>query len=184
MTALAPDLEHHSIDVLYPETTLARRIGELAAEIARDYKNKPLTVVALLRGSFMFAADLMRALAAHDMRIQVEFMTLSSYGKGTQSSGKVQLVRGLGSGMEGRHVLLLDDILETGNTLAFAMEMLKAYEPASVKLAVLLDKPGKLKHEVKADYIGFTIEDEFVVGYGLDWAGYYRELPYIGIIRK
>lgn len=184
MIMTAADLAPHSIDVLYPETVIATRIKELAADIARDYKNKPLTVVALLRGSFMFAADLMRALAAHDIRIQVEFMTLSSYGKGTQSSGKVQLVRGLGDGMEGRHVLLLDDILETGNTLGFAIEMLKAYEPASVKLAVLLNKPGKLKHPVKADYVGFTVADEFVVGYGLDWAGYYRELPYIGVVKN
>jgi hypoxanthine phosphoribosyltransferase len=145
-------------------------------------------VVSLLRGSFVFTADLIRALHSvgepYHMRPQVDFMTLSSYGKGTTSRGTIELVRDLTEEVNDRHVLIVDDILESGRTLTFARDLMRTRGATSVQIAVLLEKPGKRKVEVSADFVGFIIPDKFVVGYGLDYANYYRELPYVGVVAE
>ncbi len=172
-----------TIEVLYPTEQIAGRVSILANQIAKTLP-KDVLIVAILRGSFVFAADLIRALHATGVKPQVDFLTLSSYGTATESSGTVRIVRDMTESPEGRDVLLIDDILESGRTLAFARNLMKERNAKSVNVAVLLEKPGKLKTEVKADYVGFTIPDKFVVGYGLDYANYYRELPFIGVVSK
>ena len=152
-----------------------------AAEIA-DTLGPEIMVVAVLKGSFVFTADLLRALHHHGVHPRIDFMTLSSYGTGTESSGKVAVTKDISDDVRGAKILLIDDILESGRTLAFARELLRDRGAEQVQLCVLLDKPEKRKVEVDADYVGFSIGDAFVVGYGLDYAHYYRELPYIGTI--
>lgn len=172
-------MKQHSVKKLISSDAIAVQVSTLANRIARDMP-KDLMVVILLRGSFVFAADLLRALYAVGMHPQVDFLTLSSYGLGTESKGEVQIVRDLVESMNGRDVLIVDDILESGRTLSFARNLIAERGAQSVRIGVLLEKPGKRKVEIEADYIGFTVEDKFVVGYGLDYANYYRELPYIG----
>lgn len=171
----------HKITPLISSDQIAVRVLELANTIYRTLPSDP-TIVSLLRGSFVFTSDLIRALHAVGVRPQVDFMTLASYGRGTTSSENIELVRDLTQPVEGRDVLIVDDILESGRTLAFARDLILKRGAKSVKIAVLLEKPGKRKVDVKADFVGFTVEDKFVVGYGLDYANYYRELPYIGVI--
>lgn len=168
-----------SIPVLFTAAEIKDRIEALASEIAQKNSGN-LTIVALLRGSFIFAADLVRELYALGLHPEIDFMTLSSYGSSAQSSGEVKIGQDIRDDMNGRDVLVIDDILETGRTLQFAMELLKSRGAASVQTAVLLEKPGKLEVKVKADFVGFSIPDKFVVGYGLDYANHYRELPFIG----
>lgn len=168
-----------SIPVLFTAAEIKERIEAMATEIAKRNAGD-LTIVALLRGSFIFAADLVRELYALGLHPEIDFMTVSSYGGGTQSSGEVKLGQDLRDDMAGRDVLIIDDILETGRTLQFATELLKSRGAETVQTAVLLEKPGKLEVKVKADYVGFSIPDKFVVGYGLDYANHYRELPFIG----
>jgi hypoxanthine phosphoribosyltransferase len=172
-----------TIDVYLSAAEIAARVDTLAGEIARRLGPEPM-VVAVLKGSFIFAADLLRALHRHGGRPQVEFMTLSSYGAGLFSQGHVEVVRDIADEVSGRDVLLLDDILETGRTLAFAKAHLLALGAASVSLCVLLRKPARLTAEIEADFVGFDTPDLFVVGYGLDYAHRYRELPYIGLLRQ
>lgn len=172
---------NNKVEKLISSEAIAVQVSTLANKIAKSMPSN-LTIVVLLRGSFVFAADLIRALHAVGMRPQVDFMTVSSYGKSTTSSGTVQVVRDLTEPVEGHDLLIVDDILESGRTLEFVKNMLKERGARSIKTAVLLDKPGKRKFEIEADYVGFVIEDKFVVGYGLDYANYYRELPYIGAI--
>ena len=174
-------MQENAIPTLYSEAEITERVAELAQEIAANLQGE-LMVISLLRGSFMFTADLVRELSRIGVHPIVDFMTLSSYGAGTQSSGSVELHRDVAEEVEGKHVLIVDDIIETGHTLAFAIEQLREKGAASLKVCMLLDKTGKLEKEVKADYIGFRIPDRFVVGYGLDYAGHYRELPYIGVL--
>lgn len=170
----APDIR-----VLYDERTIAGRIKELSAEIAAaGYEN--LLVVAILKGSFVFAADLIRALHLANLAPEIEFIHLSSYGAGTQSSGKVKVVRDVESDVSGRDVLLIDDILESGRTLAFARRHLGERGARRVDVVALLDKPNKRKAEIEADYVGFVCPDKFVVGYGMDMGHAFRQLPYIG----
>ncbi len=171
-----------SVSVLIPTEQIVGRVSLLANDIAKTLPPNPM-IVSILRGSFMFAADLIRALHATGVTPQVDFLTLASYGVGTESSGTVRIVRDLTENVEGRDVLLIDDILESGRTLSFARDLMKERKARSVKIAVLLEKPGKRKVEIDADYVGFVINDAFVVGYGLDYANYYRELPYIGVIK-
>lgn len=168
-----------SIPVLYTAQEIKERLETMSAEIAKHYKDD-LMIVALLRGSFMFTADLVRELYAIGLHPEIDFMTLSSYGVGTQSSSDVKIAKDVSEDMAGRHVLIVDDILETGRTLQFATELLKERGAASIRTAVLLDKVGKLEVKMKADFVGFSIPDKFVVGYGLDYANHYRELPFIG----
>ena len=169
------------VRVLFDEATIARRNEELAQKIA-DAKPNDLLVVAVLKGSFMFAADLIRALHRVGLSPQVEFVHLSSYRAGTVSSGQVASLRDVESDVRGRDVLLVDDILESGRTLAFAKDLLMARGAGRVSTAVLLEKPGKRAVGVDADYVGFTCPDMFVVGYGMDVAHSYRQLPFVGVV--
>jgi hypoxanthine phosphoribosyltransferase len=170
-----------NIEVLIPAEELAKRVGNLAWEIA-DNMPPDIMIVSLLRGSFVFTADLIRALHFCGVQPQLDFMTLASYGNNTSSSGKIQVTRDIIEDVRGREVLIIDDILESGNTLTFARNLINERGAASTKIAVMLEKPGKRKVEINADFVGFTIPDKFVVGYGLDYANYYRELPFIGAV--
>jgi hypoxanthine phosphoribosyltransferase len=176
-------MREHQVETLIPAVEVAARVKWLAREIAIHMPHD-LVIIGLLRGSFVFTADLIRALHLLHVKPQIDFMTLSSYGTQMSSSGTIQINRDIKESVEGRDVLILDDILETGQTLSFAVDIIKKRGAKSIKTVVLLEKPGKRKIDIKADYIGFTIEDKFVVGYGLDYANYYRELPYIGAISQ
>ncbi|CAN7548977.1 hypoxanthine phosphoribosyltransferase [Bosea sp. LjRoot90] len=169
------------IRVLYDEAAIAARNAEMAAEIAAN-SGEDLLVVAVLKGSFMFVADLIRAMHRTGMTPQVEFVHLSSYRAATISSGQVEILRDVQSDVRGRQVLLVDDILESGRTLAFAKDLLAARGAARVSTAVLLEKPAKRAVNIQADYVGFECPDYFVVGYGMDVAHSYRQLPYVGVI--
>lgn len=169
------------IRVLYDENAIAARNAEMAAAIAAD-SPPDLLVVAVLKGSFMFVADLIRAMHRVGMTPQVEFIHLSSYRAATVSSGQVEILRDVQSEVRDRQVLLVDDILESGRTLAFAKDLLAARGASRVSSAVLLEKPGKRAVNIKADYVGFECPDYFVVGYGMDVAHSYRQLPYVGVM--
>ena len=169
-------------NVLLSEAAIKERIASLAAEIERDYPaSEEIHLVAVLKGGFMFMADLVRAMSE---RVTMDFMAVSSYAKGTTSSGQVRVLKDLDSNLEGRHVIVVEDIVDTGLTLHYLQDLLKARAPKSMKTACLLSKPSRRKVEVQVDYIGFTIEDHFVVGYGLDYAEKYRNLPYIAILEQ
>lgn len=170
-----------NIEVLITAQELKKRVDSLAQEISESMK-PDIMIVSLLRGSFVFTADLIRALHFSGARPQVDFMTLLSYGNNTISSGKIQITRDINEDVNGRDVLIVDDILESGNTLTFARNIIKERGASDIKIAVMLEKPGKRKVPIEADFVGFRILDKFVVGYGLDYANYYRELPYIGAI--
>ena len=165
---------------LFSQEEIDRRLDELAAEINRDYAGKEPMLISVLRGSFVFMADLTRKIT---LPCTVDFMAVSSYGKGTTSSGQVQITKDLSDGIEGKDILVVEDILDSGNTLSYLMKLLQARHPASIRLCTLLDKPERRVVPVQADYVGFTIPDEFVVGYGLDYAEKYRNLPYIGVLK-
>lgn len=169
------------IRVLYDETEIARRNEEMARSIAENAPND-LLVVAVLKGSFMFVADLIRAMHRAGMAPQVEFVHLSSYRNATVSSGQVEILRDVQSDVRGREVLLVDDILESGRTLAFAKDLLAARGAAKVSSCVLLEKPGKRAVNITAEHVGFSCPDYFVVGYGMDVAHAYRQLPFVGVI--
>lgn len=169
------------IRVLYEEEAIARRNEEMAKAIAASAP-PDLLVVAVLKGSFMFVADLIRAMHRAGMAPQVEFVHLSSYRAATISSGQVEILRDVQSDVRGREVLLVDDILESGRTLAFAKDLLAARGAKKVSSAVLLEKPGKRAVNIQAEYVGFECPDYFVVGYGMDVAHSYRQLPFVGVI--
>ena len=156
------------------------RVRALADEIRGDHPSD-LHLVCVLKGAFMFMADLIRAMPGH---VSIDFMALSSYGKSTRSSGEVRLLKDLDFGLEGRHVVIVEDIVDTGLTLTYLQDILRARGPRSLRTACLLSKPSRRKVDVKVDYTGFTIEDKFVVGYGLDYAEQYRNLPYIGLVES
>ncbi len=160
---------------------IAGRVRELGAEITRDYQNRKLVIVCVLKGSFVFAADLSRAI---DLPMRVDFLGVRSYGEGTESSGVVQITQDLSRPIEHEDVLIVEDIIDTGLTIAHLMDLLRTRQPASVRVCALLHKPARAKVAIKTDYLGFTIEDRFVVGYGLDFAERYRNLPYIGVVEK
>ena len=166
--------------VLFTEDELKQRVKELGAKITEDYKDKEIVLITVLRGSYIFMADLSRAI---DCPCVIDFMSVSSYGKGTTSSGQVQITKDLSEEIEGKDVIVVEDILDSGNTLSYLLEILEARKPASIRLCTLLDKPDRRVKEVSVDYSGFTIPDAFVVGYGLDYAEEYRNLPYIGILK-
>jgi hypoxanthine phosphoribosyltransferase len=174
-------MANHKIKVLFEAETIAARNAELVEEIKAD-KPENLLVVAVLKGSFVFAADLLRAMHAAGLSPQVEFVHLSSYREGTTSSGNVSILRDIESDVRGRDVLLVDDILESGRTLAFAKDLLTARGAHRVMTCVLLEKPGKRAVRIEADHVGFHCPDLFVVGYGMDVAHSYRELPFVGVI--
>ncbi|MBN9441721.1 MAG: hypoxanthine phosphoribosyltransferase [Bosea sp. (in: a-proteobacteria)] len=169
------------IRVLYDEAAIAQRNEAIAQAVAAS-QPKDLLVVAVLKGSFMFAADLIRAMHRVGLAPQVEFIHLSSYRTGTVSTGQVEILRDVQSEVRDRDVLLIDDILESGRTLAFAKDLLAARGARSVSTAVLLEKPGKRAVNIKADHVGFECPDYFVVGYGMDVAHSYRQLPFVGVV--
>jgi hypoxanthine phosphoribosyltransferase len=172
-----------SLDVLIDRDALQRRVTELAVQIAAAVPSQDLVMVGPLKGAVVFMADLARAL--HDQGVQVilDFMALSSYGDGTVSRGTVDMTMDLSVDLAGRDVLLVDDIADTGRTLAFARERVLAHGPASLRIAVVLDKPARREVDVPLDFVGFEIPDLFVLGYGADLAQRYRELPFIGVRR-
>ena len=165
--------------VLIDQDELSARINALAQEIRADYPGGPLHLVCVLKGAFLFLGDLIRSMGG---QVSIDFMACSSYGAGTSSSGEVRLAKDLDTRIEGRDVILVEDIVDTGLTLHYLQEILLARGPKSLRTACLLSKPSRRKIDVKVDYIGFTIEDKFVVGYGLDYAEQYRNLPHIGVI--
>ncbi|MGC5777864.1 hypoxanthine phosphoribosyltransferase [Methylobacterium sp. NFXW15] len=169
------------VRTLYDEDAIARRNAELAQDIAAA-NPQDLLVVAVLKGSFMFAADLLRAMHRIGLAPQVEFVHLSSYRTGTVSTGQVEILRDVQSEVRGRDVLLVDDILESGRTVVFAKDLLMARGAKRVLTAVLLEKPGKRAVSIDAEFVGFTCPDVFVVGYGMDAAHAYRQLPFVGVV--
>lgn len=159
--------------------TIAQRVAELGRAITADYRGQDLVVVPVLKGSFMFAADLVRQI---DLDVAVDFLAVRSYGNGQESSGVVQITSDLTHSIEGKHVILVEDIVDTGLTVAYLHENLATRQPASLKVASLLHKPARTRVPVQIDYLGFTVEDVFIVGYGLDFAQKHRNLPYLAVV--
>jgi hypoxanthine phosphoribosyltransferase len=160
---------------------IAARVRELGAQIAKDYAEKDLVLVIVLKGSFIFAADLSRAI---DLPLRIDFLGVRSYGEGTESSGVVQITNDLSKPIAGADVVIVEDIVDTGLTIAHLMDLFRTRNPRSVKVCSLLHKPSRSRVQVNVDYLGFTIEDKFVVGYGLDFAEKFRNLPYIGVVER
>ncbi|MCD8384841.1 MAG: hypoxanthine phosphoribosyltransferase [Clostridiales bacterium] len=168
-------------EVLYSEEQIQRRVAELGAQISRDYEDKgDVVIVGILRGCYMFMADLSKHLT---IPCRVDFMAVSSYGKGTSSSGQIEIKKDLSDTINGAHVILIEDILDSGNTMDYLKKVLSVRNAASIRICTLLDKPERRTKPVTADYYGFLVPDAFVVGYGLDYAEKYRNLPYIGILK-
>ena len=166
--------------VLLSEEELHTRVRELGAQLSRDYEGKNLLMVSVLKGSVVFMADLMRAIS---QPAEIDFMVVSSYGSGVKSSGVVKIVKDLDINLQGKDILIVEDILDSGMTLDYIKGMLQDRNPASIRICTLLDKPARRKADLQADYVGFTVPDEFVVGYGLDYDERYRNLPYIGVLK-
>ncbi len=174
-------MEQDIEQVLFTEEQLRSRVQALGAEITRDFQGKDkLLLLSVLRGSYIFMADLSRAI---DLPCLVDFLSVSSYGGGTKSSGQVEIKKDISMDLEGYHVIVVEDILDSGNTLYYLMDLLKLRKAASVSICTLLDKPERRTKPITADYVGFTVPDAFVVGYGLDYDQKYRNLPYIGILK-
>lgn len=173
-------LEQDIQEILLTREQIAQKVQELGAQITKDYQGKAPLLVCVLRGSLIFVSDLMRAI---DLKCTVDFMAVSSYGSGTESSGELKMVKDLNDDITGRDVIVVEDILDTGNTLSRLLTILEGRNPASLKLCTLLNKPARRVTEVKLDYVGYSIEDYFVVGYGLDYNEVYRNLPYVGVLK-
>jgi hypoxanthine phosphoribosyltransferase len=173
-------MAEHIVSMLSADT-IAARVRELGAAITRDYAEGSVVLVCVLKGSFIFAADLARAI---DLPLRIDFLGVRSYGEGTESSGVVQITQDLSRPIAHEDVILVEDIVDTGLTIAHLMDLFRTRQPRTVRVCSLLHKPARAKVEVKVDYLGFTIEDRFVVGYGLDFAEKYRNLPYIGIVER
>ena len=171
-----PDIEQ----VLYTEEQLRDRVREVGQQIAADYAGREPMLISVLRGSYIFMADLTRAI---DLNVTVDFMAVSSYGAGTTSSGQVEIKKDLSDSIEGKELIIVEDILDSGNTLYYLMDVLRARKPASIRICTLMDKPERRTKPITADYVGFTIPDAFIVGYGLDYNERYRNLPYVGILK-
>jgi hypoxanthine phosphoribosyltransferase len=167
--------------LLIREDEIRKRVRELGRQITEDFANEELCVVSLLKGAFVFTADLIREIS---LPLEVDFIAVSSYGTGTSSTGVVKLLKDLDINIESKNVLIVDDIIDSGLTLRYLVDHIKAMKPAVVKTCVLLDRPARRKTNIKVDYVGFEIPDYFVIGYGLDYAYKYRNLPYISILRE
>lgn len=167
--------------VLVSEEQLKAKIAELGQQISKDYQGKDLLLVSILKGACVFLSDLMRAI---DIPLSIDFMCVSSYGKGTMTQGRAKIIKDLDVDIAGKDVLIVEDILDSGVTLSHVMEILRSRKPASLKLCSLLEKPERHRVEVPLDYVGFIVPDEFVVGYGLDYAEKYRNLPYVGVLKE
>lgn len=168
------------IDILITEQELNKRVEEIAAAISKDFENQDLTLICVLKGGVMFMTDIAKKLK---QKVELEFIDVSSYGNSTYSSGKITLNKDIESSIAGKNVILLEDIVDTGKTLKYLIEYLNQKNPLTLKICTLLDKPSRRTEDIKLDYIGFTIPDVFIIGYGLDYAQKYRNLPYIGVIK-
>ena len=166
-------------EILIDEETLAARVAELGAEVSMDYEGRDLLLIGVLKGAVFFMADLMRHLT---VACEVDFMAISSYGDATDSSGIVRILKDLDISIEGRHVLVVEDIIDSGLTLSYLIRNLESREPASLEVCALLTKPSRREIDVRVRYVGFEIPNKFVVGYGLDFAERYRNLPYVGVL--
>ncbi len=174
---MLPEIEK----VLLTKEDIAARVQELGAKISQDYGDEEILVLCILKGAAIFMSDLVRAITSP---VAMDFISVSSYGASTESSGVVRIIKDLERSIENRHVLIVEDIIDTGLTLKYLVENLKSRNPASLKLCSLLDKPSRRKTDVKADYLGFEVPDEFLVGYGLDYADRFRALPYVAVLKS
>lgn len=172
-------LAGRSVEVLLTEEEILRRVAELGRQITADFAGRDLVLVGVLKGAVAFMVDLARAI---DLPLAMDFMAVSSYGASTESSGVVRITKDLDQSLDGKHVLVVEDIVDTGLTLKYILEILQAHGPASVSICALFDKVKERKADVPLDYVGFRIPDRFVVGYGLDYAEVYRNLPYLGVL--
>lgn len=168
-----------TIRVLVPEEEVAKRVAELGAQISEDYAGKHVHLICVLKGGVFFMCELAKRIT---VPVSLDFMSVSSYGDGTKSSGIVKIAKDLDESLEGKDVIIVEDIIDSGRTLYYLMDILKKRNPNSMRLCTLLDKPERRVKDVKVDYVGYNIPDEFVVGYGLDYAQKYRNLPYIGVV--
>ncbi len=166
-------------EILLEEDVIQNRIDEMAEKINQDYAGKELILLCILKGSILFTSDLMKRLT---LKVKVDFMSISSYGDATESSGVVKMVKDMEEDIKGKHVLIIEDIIDSGLTLDYLCRTLSLREPESLRICTLLSKPARRKVELPVDYLGFKIEDKFVVGYGLDYCALYRNLPYIGVL--
>ena len=173
-------LNNDILKVLLTEEELKAKCAEMGAQITKDYQGKNLLLVTVLKGAVVYLADLMRHI---DLPCAIDFMVVSSYGSGTETSGVVKIVKDLDQDLAGKDILIVEDILDTGVTLHYLKGLLQSRNPASIRIATLLDKPERRKVDLQSDYAGFQVPDEFVVGYGLDYVEKYRNLPYIGILK-
>jgi len=171
----------NELEVLFTEKQIADRIAELAAQIERDHRGKDLVLVGVLKGAFVFVSDLARRI---DLPLSVDFIGLSSYGEETESSGVVKITSDLSRPIEGKHVLIVEDIVDTGLTMRYLLDNFSTRRPASVKICALLHKPSRLRTRIPIEYLGFTLPDLFVVGYGLDSGEKFRNVPFIGAVKK
>ena len=169
-----------SVSVLIPEDKVLARVREMAAQITEDYAGRELKLICILKGSVFFTTELAKRI---NLPVKLDFMSVSSYGNEMESNGRVRIVKDLDESIRGEDVLVIEDIIDSGHTLSFLLELLRSRQPASIELCTLLDKPSRRVVSVPVKYSGFEIPDEFVVGYGLDYAQRYRALPYIGVIR-
>jgi hypoxanthine phosphoribosyltransferase len=177
----APPVDESDIEPMLTADKIDERVCELGREISGDFDGEPLHVIGVLNGSFIFLADLVREL---DLDVSVDFLGLSSYGNSTETSGVVRMTQDLSKAIEGRDVLIVEDIVDTGLTMSYLLDNLQTRHPASISVCSLLCKPENLEVDVPIDYTGFTVPDKFVIGYGLDYAQYFRNLPYIGVVQE
>ena len=174
------DMRNDVAEILYTEDQLAEIVARMGRQISEDYRDKNLFMISVLKGSLIFMADLMRAVTSP---CSIDFLSVSSYGAGTTTTGAVRILKDLDDSLEGKDLLIVEDILDSGVTLSFLMKNLSARNPRSIRLCTLLDKPERRKVDIHADYVGAQVPDEFIVGYGLDYAEKYRNLPYIGVLK-
>lgn len=167
-------------EILYTEEQLQAIVERMGQQITADYEGKNLFLLSVLKGSVVFMADLIRAI---DLPCEMDFMAVSSYGAGVSTSGQVRVLKDVGTSLEGKDVLVVEDILDSGVTLSYLLKHLEAHKPKSIRLCTLMDKPARRKVDIKADYVGMECPDAFIVGYGLDYAENYRNLPYIGVLK-
>ena len=174
------DMKDDIGEVLFSEEKIASSVRNMGRQISEDYVGKNLFMVSVLKGSLVFMADLMRAVT---IPCSIDFLSVSSYGNGTASSGEVRILKDLDCSLEGKDLLIVEDILDSGMTLSFLLKTLSARNPASIRLCTFLDKPERRRVDIRPDYVGAEVPDKFIVGYGLDYAEKYRNLPYIGVLK-
>lgn len=177
MNSITNDIE----ETLYSEEEILKRVEEISMQISKDYEGKDLLIVGILKGSVIFTSDLVKHIK---IPCSLDFMAVSSYGSSTESSGVIKILKDLDEDIEGKHVLIVEDIVDTGITLSYLLEYLNVRKAASIEIVALLNKKARRKADIKVKYIGFDIPDEFIVGYGMDYSEKYRNLPFIGILKR